>query len=361
MAKSDFQPNWVSAPSNTIIDILVDKQISLGTFAQNLNRSVEFANNLVSGYISINYEIACDLEKILGSSKEFWIQRESDYRNGIARLKELEETNWLKELPIKDMIKFGWISNTLDVFQSCLNYFNVDCINAWREKYNKEIILTSFRTSSSFKSEQGSVAAWLRKGEILSTKINTKPWSEELFEQSLEKIRPLTRKKNPKDFLPQLIDLCAECGVAVSIIRTPSGCKASGATKFLTPDKALILLSFRYLSDDHFWFTFFHEAGHLILHGNKSVFIEEIGSTQIVSIEENEANSFAGEMLIPYELQDELANIKGNKRKIIDLATRAGVSPGIIVGQLQHHGYAERKYLNSYKRRYNWDEIDNLV
>ncbi|MFX9089566.1 ImmA/IrrE family metallo-endopeptidase, partial [Acinetobacter baumannii] len=38
----------------------------------------------------------------------------------------------------------------------------------------------------------------------------------------------------------------------------------------LTPEKAMVLLSFRHLSDDHFWFTLFHEFAHLLLHNNQT-------------------------------------------------------------------------------------------
>ena len=149
--------------------------------------------------------------------------------------------------------------------------------------------------------------------------------------------------------------------MAVVISRTPFGCRASGATKFLDNDKAMLLLSFRYLSDDHFWFTFYHEAGHIVLHKSKSPIIEENSSNKTYSEEEREANLFAGEVLIPHELQSELSRLRGNKRNIISFAMKAGVSPGIVVGQMQHRGIIDHKYLNSYKRRYDWEEIASTL
>jgi HTH-type transcriptional regulator / antitoxin HigA len=230
-------------------------------------------------------------------------------------------------------------------------------VKTWRLKYSELMKTTSFRTSPTFKTDQAATAAWLRYGEISAQKIECKKWDEDLFEKVLFEIKALTRKKNPEDFIPELTRACSECGVAVIISRTPSGCRASGATKFINNDKAMLLLSFRYLSDDHFWFTFYHEAGHIMLHKSKSPIIEENTGSKNYSDEEKEANLFAGEVLIPRELQNELYSLRGNKRKIISFAMKAGVSPGIVVGQMQYRGIIDHKYLNSYKRRYNWDDL----
>ncbi|HEU4689887.1 MAG TPA: ImmA/IrrE family metallo-endopeptidase, partial [Vicinamibacterales bacterium] len=162
----------------------------------------------------------------------------------------------------------------------------------------------------------------------------------------------LTRQKDPERFLPTLIRACAECGVALVVLRAPTGCRASGATRFLSPDKALLLLSFRYLSDDHFWFTFFHEAGHLILHGEEALFIE--ADEMLDSVQEDEANRFAGDVLIPPEFKAELGKLPLTHRDVIRFAVRAGVAPGIIVGQLQHQGRLPRNRLNGLKRRFRW-------
>jgi HTH-type transcriptional regulator/antitoxin HigA len=138
----------------------------------------------------------------------------------------------------------------------------------------------------------------------------------------------------------------------VVIVRAPTGCRASGATRFVSASKALLLLSFRYLSDDHFWFTFFHEAGHLLLHGEKALFLE--GAEMSATKEEEEANEFAARVLIPPEFHTALLDLSVNGREVIRFAKFTGVSPGIIVGQLQHHGRVKRNQLNSLKRWFKW-------
>jgi plasmid maintenance system antidote protein VapI len=356
-SSKNFQPNWNSSPGDTISDILIEKDIELETFASRINYKLPDVIKLLGGDLPISPDLAERLEYVIGGSRKFWIKRELIYRINGTRLKTLEEQEWLKGLPLKDMIKFGWIKKKYNILEECLNYFNVQNIATWREKYLKEIKIYSFRNSQTYMSELGATSAWLRQGEIQSRSIICGDWNEALFEEALFKIKPLTRKKSPKDFIPTLKKECARCGVAVAFVPTPSGCRASGATKFVSPSQALLLLSFRYLSDDHFWFTFFHEAGHILLHPKGSVFLEETTRVEARDDMEKDANVFSAEMLIPYELQPDLSKIRGNKRRIIEFASKAGVSPGIVIGQLQHLGYIDFKYLNGYKRKYNWDEI----
>ena len=213
--------------------------------------------------------------------------------------------------------------------------------------------MAAFRTSASFNTKPGAVAAWLRRGQVEAASIKCKEWNTARFEQALARIRVLTRKHDPNVFIPKLKQLCADAGVAVVVAPAPIGCRASGATFFVSNEKALILLSFRYLSDDHFWFTFFHEAGHLLLHEKDAIFLE--GPALIAKEdEEEEANDFAANFLIPREHHADMLRIRTKMRDVIKFAHKVGISPGIVVGQMQHFGVVERSKLNYLKRRYRW-------
>ena len=358
---NDFQPHWSSPPGDTIADIMEERNFSLAEFAHKMGQTTGLTRELLQGRIGITTETAQELERLIGGSTAFWVTREAQYRADLARLqaeKDLSEKKWLSELPVKDMIKFGWIESaesSIEKATACLRFFGVPDIEVWRETYSRILEAPSFRTSSSFDSQPGAVATWLRKGEIDGDSIACKSWNAENFQQVLSGIRSLTRKRDPRLFLPELKRRCAECGVAVVVVRTPSGCHASGATYFLSPIKAMLLLSFRYLSDDHFWFTFFHEAGHLLLHEKSLLFLEGI-DTSSTQREEDEANEFAARSLIPPEYQAALLRLHVDGREIIRFARHVGVSPGIIVGQLQHIGQFKRNQLNNLKTRFTWGE-----
>jgi hypothetical protein len=202
--------------------------------------------------------------------------------------------------------------------------------------------------------DKAAAAAWFRACELSVERIGTlAEYNPQLFDQVLFRVRKLTWVKRPEAFIPELIELCASCGVAVALVRSPDGFAVSGAARIYR-GRPLIQLSARYLSDDHLWFTFFHEAGHVLLHPLDSPFvdIEYTSSTPAVEVMEREANAFASERLLgsyklpvgPFISHDE----------VLKIANRIGVSPGIIVGQLQHSGQIPRSYLNKLKRYYIW-------
>jgi plasmid maintenance system antidote protein VapI len=360
--KSAFNPDWVSPPGDTITDILDAQSCSADEFAQRMGFTSMQASDLLAGSLAISPETARKLELVLGATAEFWMIRETQYRGSVANDRREEQsrvpTDWLTELPVRDMRRFGWLDPSLstnDPATACLRFFGVADIDAFRTTYRRVLEKAAFRTSSAFVSRPAAVASWLRKGEIDAAAIDCGPWNNSLFRSTLTDIRSLTRKRDPKLFLPELTRRCAECGVAVVIVRAPAGCCASGATRFLSPNKALLLLSFRYLSDDHFWFTFFHEAGHLLLHSHTALFLEGGESS---GAEEQAANEFAGLALIPAQYQEALRCLPVDRHAIRDFAKAIGVSPGVVLGQLQHLGRARQNQLNTLKARFQWESKD---
>lgn len=356
-----FAPDWASPPGDTVLDLLDELSLTLREFAEQMGEAPESLNELIEGVRAITPSTAVQLERVLGPSSTFWLTRDSQYwrdrsRLGIAHAAFDVEKEWLKSLPISDMVSFGWLPRTQSTSEQvaqCLRFFGVETVGEWKRQFRQSLQCSAFRTSPSFKSLEGSVAAWIRRGEIQASGIECRTWNSARFGSLLWEFRALTRKPDPKRFLPELVERCAECGVAVVVARAPSGCRASGATRFLSSSKALLLLSFRYLADDHFWFTFFHEAGHLMLHGMDSVFVEGIDASG--KAREDEANDFAARLLVPLEARAEMLALRNNAREIIRFAQRIGISPGIVVGQLQHAGTLARHQMNTLKRRYKWE------
>ena len=355
---ADLKPNWISSPSQTISDILRDKKIDLIDFEEQMDYPKNFIDSLLSDNAPITDEIASKLEKVLGASKNFWIRRENQYRNYLDQFDRIQIKRWIDELPLKEMLKNGWISEKPDIYQSSMDFLAVKDLQGLEQRYNEIAMSVNYRTSKTFSSKIGSLVAWIRQGELQAEKINCNEWNSYLFLKTLNELRTLTRQKQPQVFLPKLITECAKCGVAVSIVPNPNGSRVSGATKFINDKKALMILSFRYLSDDHFWFTFFHEAGHLIMnHNTDKMFIDVDNIVDLENGEEQEANIFAGEMLVPSRYHDRMRNLRSNKRKIIAFSQEIGVSPGIVIGQMQHHKIISHNYLNGYKRHYKWEDI----
>jgi plasmid maintenance system antidote protein VapI len=355
-SEQEFLPDWVSPPGETIVDILKERELSELEFARRMYRPIGEVKELISGRVAITLGVARQLEEVLGASVEFWMARDYQYRADSQRIKAQQE-EWVSKLPIADMFKFGWLppkEEVADRVAACLDFFNVASISAWQAKYGTPAQGVAFRTSRTFSPQQGAVAAWLRRGEIEADEIDCNTWNAEGFRNCLSEVRTLSREKDPARFLPVLQGLGAQNGVAIAIVRGPTGCRASGAAWFSSPTKAVLLLSFRHLMDDHFWFTFFHEAGHLLLHGADNRFVDGVDESQ--SAAEYEANQFAADLLIPAEYRPELARLPLEPRSIIGFARRIGISPGIVVGQLQNSGRLRHSQMNGLKRRFTWED-----
>lgn len=356
---TDFQPNWFSAPGVTIAQRLKSTNTNIQDFAWEMDFSESEAEDLLEGRMPITDSVAQRLQVSLGVSASFWRTRDAHYRHDVLRLaQEIPQDSgkkWLRELPVRDMITFGWIADQPDLtgkVAECLRYFDIPTLEMWNDRMAALLATAKLRTSQALKSNPGSLAAWLRKGEIEADQIQCAKWNIDEFRNQLSGIRQLSWQKDPKTFIPQLKAACAKSGVALVIAKAPDGCRASGATKFVSQHKAMLMLSFRYLSDDHFWFSFFHEAGHLVLHGKDQTFFE--GEPHELSSYEAEADSFSEKMIIPDCHRDEFNGLSINKFSILRFANKIGISPGIVVGQLQHSGRLKHNYLNYLKRRYSW-------
>ena len=150
-------------------------------------------------------------------------------------------------------------------------------------------------------------------------------------------MKELMRKK-PSNFPEQLQYLCAECGI--KLIYTPCLKKApiSGSTRWIN-NIPCIQLSGRSKRYDTFWFSFFHEIGHILLHGKKDIFLEDIEYDDEQLVKEIQADDFSADMLLT-EKETNLI-IEGNNfgpAALKRYATLFNTHPAIIVGRLQHLG-----------------------
>ena len=356
--KNQYEPDFVSPPGETLLETIETLGMSQAQLAERTGRPKKTINEIIKGKAAITPETALQFERVLGVPASFWNKREYHYREFLAREEERErlakQTTWLEKLPVKAMVKLGWVPAAGDLvtqLQHILNFFGVASPQEWRGLWNGS--QPAFRRSSAFESDPGAVAAWLRKGELEAQQIVCASYDEARFKGVLVEIKGLT-VTTPEHFEPNLVRLCASAGVAVVFVPELPGTRVCGATRWLTPVKALIQLSLRYKTDDHLWFTFFHEAGHILLHGKSRLFLEEENSGDG---EEEEANQFAANLLIPATALRSFCTQGDRSLAAIQLFARAhGISPGIVVGRLQHEGFLPHSHGNKLKMRFQWAE-----
>jgi len=363
----NFEPNWASPPGDTIARLMAANNISSHDLASRLGFEEDEFAGVMDGRTQISTYLAETLSQELGSSPQFWIKR---YDQFVADKQRLEEANpihdldtWGAQFHVKPLRDIGWLpkrNRGKQLSTDILDFFGCRSIEQWNTQYSTGIGQVAFRTSFAFETNELATLAWLRTGEVARNNISLPKYSNKQFEGLLSELKALCAYKHPKVFFPKLQEACAGVGVGVVSSRAPSGCRASGASWMSKQGNPTILLSFRHLSEDHFWFTFFHEAAHVILHGTDHIDFEGVDPSPFgTSSREDEADQFAQNVLIPDDLEDELMNAVPTRAHARRIARLSGVTPGIVVGQLQKFGAIQPHQFNDLKRRYRWaDDLD---
>jgi HTH-type transcriptional regulator/antitoxin HigA len=349
-----FRPTYAVPPGETIADLLEEHEMTQTELAKRLGVTLKHVNQVVKGGASISAELALGLEKVFRVPASFWLNRESLYQADVARQSETKELEahigWAKAFPIRDLKKAGHLSKEavgVELVQELLRFLGVASPRLWESR------AVAYRRSQHYKSDPHALDAWLRVGELRAATIECKAFDSEQFVSALHDARELTRE-DPQVWQPRITKALADAGVALVIVDTFVGARAHGATRWLSPHKALIQLSLRYHWEDVFWFSFFHEAAHVLLHRKKGIFVDGLKLAEGVSNDDDkrleaEANRFAAHFLVPEEHEPRLRQL--TPTEIPDFANELGIAPAIVVGRLQHEGLVHFSESKKWKRR----------
>ena len=333
--------------------------------AARLGRPAQAINEIIKAKKSITPETAIGLGKVLGIDSQFWTNLEVEYRMTLARKREEDmltaSLQRLDDYPVRDMLKRGWIQAGRDRpsrLKALMSFLGVAV--AEPQAFQKAV---GFRITEAAQRRVslGALAVWLRKGELDAQEVYTADYDEEAFTKALSRIRRMTSLA-PAQFLPEMSALCAEAGVAFCMVRELPKSGANGATRWLTDRKALIQMSIRNKWADIFWFTFFHEACHLLRHRTqRRIVIDGLGDDPEIAEIEEEANRFARDFLIaPEDWSDFCAAGHFTAESVEQFAQSLGIAPFIVVGRLHKERHMHYSELTTLKRRYEWiDDSDS--
>lgn len=339
-SKIKIERELLTKPGDTILETIEFLRMSQVELAKRVGQTPAKINDLISGKAPITVKTAMLLEKVLGIDMEFWLNREMHYREKLARIEQedsLEQNiDWLKTQPINELRKLGYLKAPevgTDMVKECLQFYGVASPVQWQTLYVDSYAQTSFRKSSSHTALLSSMAAWLRIGELKLRKEELPEFNKEAFKTILTQIRKLVEVQ-PEDFPVQLKSMCEAVGVAVIFSNCFPKAPISGAARWVggTP---IIQITDRYKTNDHFWFTFYHEAGHILLHGKKDVFIEGFEGVENDDVKENEANEFAGDWLLPDTFLEEISG-EIDEKTVLKIAKEYTTHPAIVVSRLQN-------------------------
>lgn len=357
MSIRHFQTDYAVPPGEMLAELLEERGMSQVDLAGRADLSKKTINGIIKAREPITPETALAFERVFGVPASLWNNMEATYRQDLARLAQhkkmaVEAKPWVATFPWNEMVKMKLVEPTQDVVaraEALLRFLGVASIEAFKAFCAEP--QAAYRRSPAFKPKEEATAVWLRAGELAANKLNCATYAKEKFENALPEIKALTARP-PKEAFEQLQTVAAGCGVAVVVVPALKGCRASGSMRWINSGEKeipVIQLSLRHKTDDHFWFSFFHEACHVLKHPKKVVRIEANPGEDAADPQEQEANRFAGDRLIPAKALAELGTLK-TKEEILRGADKLGISPGLLVGRLQHEGRLRHHQLNDLKR-----------
>lgn len=360
---NQYFPQSRPHPGEILSEKLDEMGIGPKEFAARTNKPEQTITAILYGRSSITSDMAVQFEQVTSIPVSFWLTNQQRYDEYQARLKYQkllkEAEKWTRLFPTLEMAKLGWIQSSGDLKQktvSLFDFFQISSTESWKKIFLKSRLKVQFRISLANTNEPYALSAWLRQGEIQASALCAPAYSKNNFIDALPKIKSIMASQ-PPDFFDQIQQLCLSAGV--KIVHTSCLPKApiNGATRWFK-DSPLIQLSGRHKRNDIFWFTFFHEAGHILLHGKKEIFLENVDYDAKEKEKEEEANEFAVKWTLNKTHEKEITSIKGiSDDQIVSFAEKFGTHPGIIVGRLQYLGYLKHSEKNYLKEVINLNEL----
>lgn len=340
MSKDTATEDFATAPGVTLQDSLDALGMSQTELAERAGISDKTINRIIKGTDPVTHTTALALEKVLQVPARFWLKLESNYREHLARqteaLKLVGFADWARRFPYPDMVRKGYVIAARTAEEKAgvlLRYFGVASPDQWEAVYAEMELELSFRKSQGTSDRMPVLAAWLRQGEIIAQSATAEEFDAARFAKNLQIIRSLTLE-SASVFVPKMKALCAAAGVIYELVPELPGLGVSGVMRWFH-GRPLIQQSLLFKTNDNYWFTFFHEAKHVLQMRKKQIFIEG-GQPQPEDVKrEEEADRFAREMLIPGEAWESFIS-KGqfSSEQIRAFARRHTIHPGIVAGRL---------------------------
>ncbi len=337
-----YFPQSVPHPGEVLAEKLEELDMPRNEFALRSGKPEKTIIAILKGESSITPDMAVQFENVTRIPAHYWMNHQRLYDEYLARLRRQSvidrAQDWTENFPVGEMIKKGWIPSVKSLSDrtiELLAFFGFSHHEAWEEYYFNQQLKVAFRISLAQTKEPFAISAWLRRGELQAAAMEANDYSEKKFKEVLPQLKSMM-VSHPGGFFEAVQRICQEVGVKV--VYTPALKRApiSGATRWIH-DTPLIQLTNRYKRYDVFWFTFFHEVGHILKHGKKHIFLEDMDYSDKDLRMEEEANEFAAKWLLT---QDEESIIKNalplTEADIVSFAKRFHTHPAVIVGRLQH-------------------------
>lgn len=347
----------LSHPGETLQEVLESNNMTQKELAARIGVSPKHINQIVAGLTGISSEVAFKLEKVFNLSSRFWMNLQAKYDSEKMALLEVEQISDAEKAVFQNEIyksleKWGYLKREKTTEQKIIQMRDFLGVSSLLNINSTISANALFRKSNKLATDNFALATWMKICEIETNKIDLSAQLDtSLLEQKIPDIRKLMLQEDPNVMIEELREIFAQCGIAFAVVRNVKHAPVQGFIRKIN-NKMRLCLTLRNKYTDIFWFTLFHEIGH-ILDGKNDYFVDFVEKDS--NSAEIHADKFATETLISKRDYTWFTR-RGHfgKKEIVDFSKVIGVRPGIVVGRLQHDKFIPQSFHNDLKDKYMW-------
>lgn len=328
-------------PGQYVEELIEEYNVTQKEFAERLGVSAKTISKLVNAEESISKETACKLAKLSGVSMQTWLNLQNVYDVKVAEIAEERELEEGSEKEICELIDFKYfkekgyvpdkrysLKEKIVELRKILGVASLENLTSFNHLVSYRN-MRKFTTKSIVNSNIMLELASKKARDTTTIKLNRRK-----LERRLPALRKLTRQ-DPEIFPQRLYDILLDCGVVLVGLPALPNANLNGATKKFSNGSALLLLTDRNKASDIFWFSLFHEIGHIL----ENDFSSDEGNSESYLRSEEQADRFAKDFLIrPEDYQAFVETGNFDKTDILRFSEEIDIHPSVVLGRLQNEG-----------------------
>ncbi len=335
--------------------------------ALRIGMSEKHISTVLSGEKKISVSLARKLAIVFEKDYKYWTDLQTEYDNYQLLCEEKnnitpEEKAILK--PTKEI--FGYLVEERLLHNDCSDVDKVlqfrdflcvaDLTAASKISYN-----AAYRAQLKGNSavDANVLFVWQRLCEKLTDRVENvaETLNIDLLISKLGEIRSLINVSEPNVFRMHLQKIFAECGIAFEVVRHFKGAPVQGFIKKAESGRNILCLTIRNGRADIFWFTLFHELGHIV---NGDFSMRFVDFPSVDNAVERAADKFASEMLIPTEQFNRFIKNYDYRHlaEIEKFAHKVGIPSFMVIGRLQKMELLDWSAYNDRIPKYKWVDTE---
>lgn len=353
-----LSPELIIHPGETLKEILEDREMSQRELANRIGLTEPYISNIVNGVKSITISLAKKLEYALGVEANFWINLQSNYEKELSDYEEVntitvEEINVIKR--IKDLITYmkeigflGEENNKTMLVIELRRILKVSNLTNIPHVCNNG----AYRLAQADTLDPYVLFTWLRICDLIVEQ--SKALKNYLDIEKLKDKLPEIKSLIFEEFITikeKLRDIFSECGINFAIVKNFKGAPVQGVINRKADNTLSLIMTNRGKYADIFWFTLFHEVGHIIYNDFDKNLIDY---DDIKNDNEDKANEFSANVLIDSDKYKQFL-LEGDYSiaKISDFCKINKIPSFVLIGRLQKEKHIAYNLYGKEKVKYN--------